>query len=688
MPLALLKKFTNWLNPATIGHSMTRRAGLAVAFIFCTIVATSAYSFYLANTAEKDAQAINDAGSIRMATYRINHELALSNNPSHQHTINPTLSDDMATRLDKLSTYQAKNSNKNTDIDKVLAKIHHDWQYKLLPNLEQNNSNDFYQHSLVFLDDVNHLVNAISIRNEHRQEHQQNIQLASLVLITLVMLIGMWELHRNALTPLRNLTNTACHFRQGKSLDTHTKTDIKGYRELNELSDAFFAMLTLINNHQSELEAQVAQKTHHLTKSNKALYSLYHFAEKIATTHHLNTEELHTLIKDFMHLLPNTEIALCIHGQNPENNVIMNLSERKHHDFCTLDDCGHCELKNDTQTRIIPIRSTDTNWGELLVREPVKPQDRISLVNIGDDNGLSEQDLLVTLAHLIALTFVSNQRQKQAEELLLTEERNTFARELHDSIAQTLSHLKIQSALLKTLGEQGQALLDSEPHLQNKDTLLKIQQKQDKVRTDLNEGTSHAYAQLRDLLNTFRLKVDGGDFNDALKTTVKEFETKGGFDINFDNQVLALNLSASEQVDLLQIMREALSNIHKHAHARHVQIILYQDSISYEVVLRIRDDGIGISQSDKEKPEHYGLSTMGERAVNLGGSISTEPVRPTGTEVLVRFLPQFFLKKLKTPRPKPHLREWSDEQILTATHQLVQELDEKFGQTITQPRYN
>lgn len=684
MPLALLKQFAHWISPTTVGHSMTRRAGLAVAFIFCTILTASTYSFYLANTAEKDAQAINDAGSIRMATYRINHELALSANPNLPHTPNPILADDMTARLDKLSLYQAKNSNKHGDIDKVLTKIRHDWEHTLLPSLKQSDSTAFYQHSLVFLDDVNHLVDAIGKRNEYRQEHQQHVQIISLLLITFVMLVGMWELHRNALTPLKNLTATARHFRQGKSLDMQAgKMDIKGYQELNELSDAFFAMLTLIKNHQAELEAEVKRKTHHLTQSNKALYSLYHFAEKIATTHHLNTEELHELIQNFARLLPNTELSLCIHGQNFENNVIMSLSERKHHDFCTPDDCEYCDLKTDTHTRIIPIKSTDTNWGELLVREPVSPvaKNRIALLNISDDNGLSEHDLLGILAQLIALTFMSNQRQKQAEELLLSEERNTFARELHDSIAQTLSHLKIQSAMLKTLGEQEKKLLADEPNLQNKETLLKLHQKQDKVRTDLNDGTSHAYAQLRDLLNTFRLKVDGGDFNDALKITVKEFEAKGGFNINFDNQVLTLNLSASEQVDLLQITREALSNVHKHAHAKNVNITLYQDSISYEVILRISDDGIGIRQSDKEKPEHYGLSTMGERALSLGGTISTEPTRPTGTEVFVRFLPQFFLKKLKSPRPKPKLKEWTAEQISAATYELTHELDDEFGKT-------
>ena len=103
MLFALLKKFTHQISPTTVGHSMTRRASVAVAFIFLTILSVSTYSFYLVSTAEKDAQAINDADSIRMATYRINHELALLANPKLAHTPSPILADDMTARLDKLS---------------------------------------------------------------------------------------------------------------------------------------------------------------------------------------------------------------------------------------------------------------------------------------------------------------------------------------------------------------------------------------------------------------------------------------------------------------------------------------------------------------------------------------------------------------------------------------------------------
>ncbi|OOR91099.1 hypothetical protein B0181_04000 [Moraxella caviae] len=707
-----LKRLILWINPAKIGHSLPVRAWWAITLILLVVLGGFSYNFYLVKSSENDANAINKAGSVRMATYRINHELALRRIDALTHAPLDThsaridgLIDDMQLRLHDLAVYQTQFGNRNDSINAALQKIDDHWQQHLLPALQKRNETAFYQHSISFLTDVDHLVTAIQVRNELRQTHQQFAQILSFVLLTLVMCVGMWELNRNALIPLKNLTSAARKFKKSELSGVHTEGDIKGYRELNDLSEAFFAMLTTIKNHQQTLENEVKQKTLYLTKHNQALYALYDFAKTVATTRHLNAKDLHELIQDFAKILPNTQISLCIRGQDDSDGMILSLSEREHHGFCAAADCEFCELKSDQKTRIIPIKTTDTNWGELLVRSSAnhknhtnKPTDSISdgseriavlnLNNFGkpsaDSSALSEQDLLAALANLVALSFVSSQQQKQAEELILSEERNTFARELHDSLAQTLSYLKVQAAMLKTLGEQEKTVLHDEKHLQNAELLYKIQNKQDKVRSDLNTGVTHAYTQLRELLNTFRLKVDGGDFNNAMTLTMEEFSQKGGFDVAFDNQVLTLNLSAAEQVNLLQITREALSNVHKHAHASCVNVVLYQDSTSYEVVLKITDDGIGIHQNDKNKAEYYGLSTMVERALQLGGTLSTEPAAPKGTEVLLKFVPQFFLKQLKSPRPKAALTQWSAEQSAQATQNLAHELDKEFGQTPSQ----
>ena len=702
-----------WFTPFKIGHSLPARAWTVIILISLVVLSSSIASIHLSKVSEADAKAINQAGSLRMATYRINHQLSqfqlrqTNGNDKNSEFVEPLI-DDMQKRFMELKSYQNKINNSDEKIDKILLILETQWNGQLLPLLKDKNSDKFYQHSLEFLHEVNELVTAIQNRNEMRQIRQQRISFISLFFIVVIMIFGMRELHYNTLIPLKRLTIAARNFKEGKRFDIQNiQNNTQGYQALNELSEACFQMLNVINNHQNHLENEVKQKTHHLTQSNQALYALYDFAQKIATEH-LNTQELHKLIKDFVKLLPNSEISLCIHGENYESNTIISLSDRSHYEFCMADDCESCNLKSNIKTRVIPIQSQNSKWGELLIKEADistknteysinnnsnNNSTNIPLINIDNDHSLSKDDLLITLANLIALAFASEQRQKQRQELILSEERNTFARELHDSIAQSLSYLKIQASMLKTLNDNEKVFLSTyfdkdnldknslTLDLQAKTEFYQIHAKQDKVLEDLKEGLNHAYSQLRELLNTFRIKINGGDFHELMQQAITEFSQKGHFTSNFDNQVLTLNLSAAEQVDLLQITREALSNVYKHAKASHANVVLYQDAISYDVVLLIQDNGVGISQSDKNKYGHYGLSTMAERAASLGGSIDTRSVKPHGTEVMVRFLPQFFLKHTKAVRPLPTLNDWSREEIESITKQLDNELTKTFGKT-------
>lgn len=60
-----------------------------------------------------------------------------------------------------------------------------------------------------------------------------------------------------------------------------------------------------------------------------------------------------------------------------------------------------------------------------------------------------DQALIDNIARILARGIYYNRAQKQTEQLLIMEERATIARELHDSLAQSLSYLKIQLTLLK-----------------------------------------------------------------------------------------------------------------------------------------------------------------------------------------------------------------------------------------------
>ena len=107
--------------------------------------------------------------------------------------------------------------------------------------------------------------------------------------------------------------------------------------------------------------------------------------------------------------------------------------------------------------------------------------------------------------------------------------------------------------------------------------------------------------------------------------------------MHLDNRLMSINLTATEQVDLLQITREALSNINRHAQAKNAHISLSQNQQGV-VSLHIQDDGVGLQPKD-DGQHHYGMTIMEERARTLAGHIAIAPRAPRGTRVALVFRP-------------------------------------------------
>ncbi len=93
------------------------------------------------------------------------------------------------------------------------------------------------------------------------------------------------------------------------------------------------------------------------------------------------------------------------------------------------------------------------------------------------------------------------------------------------------------------------------------------------------------------------------------------------------NRIMTLNLSATEQIDLIQIAREALSNISRHAKAKNVEIQLAYEDGDEHIVMSIIDDGVGMSGS-VDQTQHHGLIIMKERAHNIGGEALPSQINP------------------------------------------------------------
>ncbi|WP_352309005.1 histidine kinase [Psychrobacter sp. W2-37-MNA-CIBAN-0211] len=669
-------------------QSLTVHAWGAVIIIAILSLMSALGSGVLAWIARPDAEAINTAGSIRMATYRISFQIAsgfLDNHPfsSSLNIGRNSLSDkendlpvkqdkldfsnkstaekidvlikDMENRLAELQVYQLTSANKHVHINKQLDEIKEQWYQDLKPALLAQDKQGFYSVSASYIEDVNQFVGELQYRNEQRQTWQQNLQILSLILTIMIVLICMRRLHQLVLTPIYQLIKANNQFKDGQF---NTRVSIAGYREFEVLGNSFNDMASTIETYQRSLESEVQVKTQHLVKANQVLSLFYDFSKSL-TTSQVSLYQLDALIADFSKTLPHLEFTLCIQNKYITSKNAIVLHGEKMKELCKKLNCDNCATKNGEHTKSYPIVHQQEEFGELRVRPKsalmmnysfiaddgindannetghgIAPEQRINMTEAGSVFPFSSpeldkqnNELIVALTNLISTALSLRKQRQQEHQLILFEERSTIARELHDSLAQSLSYLKIQVSVLERHLKNVGSEPVKEPIAQN------IEQ--------IKMGLGSAYQQLRDLLVTFRLTIDNDNFDEALNDAGSEFALKGGFKIKVNNNIMTLNLSVTEQINLIQIAREALSNISRHAKAHNVAIHLkYEDGDQY-IVMSIIDDGVGMS-GGVDQTQHHGLMIMKERAHNIGGELIVTDNKLRGTIITVRFEPNFF----------------------------------------------
>ena len=669
-------------------QSLSLHAWGAILIIATLAVMSTLGSGALAWVARSDAEAINVAGSVGMATYRLNFQIA--RDFSDDHPFSPSLhvgqnsvgdktnaqsakqdkldfankttaekidilSRDMENRLEELQVYQLTSANRHVRINEQLKEIKEQWYQDLKPALLAQDKQGFYSVSSRYIEDVNDFVGELQYRNEQRQTWQQNLQILSLLLIAIIVLIGMRRLQKSVLLPIQQLIKANNQFKRGQ---TQTRVSIKGYREFEVLGSSFNDMAGTIETYQRSLESEVQIKIQHLVKANQVLSLFYDFSKSL-TTSQVSLYQLDDLIADFRKALPHLEFTLCIQNKYITNKNAIVLHGEKMKELCKKLSCESCGIKNGEHTKSYPIVHQQETFGELRVRPKSTLVMNRSFVTDGDDNAdnhsnitpeqriqmteagsispfvsaeldAQNDELIVALTNLISTALSLRKQRQQEHQLILFEERSTIARELHDSLAQSLSYLKIQVSVL-------------ERHLKNagsEPVQAPVYQNIEQIKI----GLGSAYQQLRDLLVTFRLTIDNDNFDEALRDAASEFASKGDFNMTVHNRIMTLNLSATEQIDLIQIAREALSNISRHAKAKNVEIQLaYEDGDKY-IVMSIIDDGVGMSGS-VDQTQHHGLIIMKERAHNIGGEFIVTDNQPQGTIVTVRFAPNFFDEK-------------------------------------------
>jgi two-component system nitrate/nitrite sensor histidine kinase NarX len=286
--------------------------------------------------------------------------------------------------------------------------------------------------------------------------------------------------------------------------------------------------------------------------------------------------------------------------------------------LCKLKNCGEC-LQADT----ISVRRTGKHGEKQILTVPLQDMDRrygVLQIEIPENKALEDwqMQLLEALSRHIGIAIGTAHRTEQSRRLSLLEERGVIARELHDSLAQSLSYMKIQVSRL-------QATMAKHTGTEDANSIL----------SELREGLNGAYRELRELLTTFRLKIEGNGLVPTLQKTVTEFSARGNIPISIEANLAGFQLSANEEIHVMQIVREALANVIHHSKAAHASVSIEHGAGDIISVI-IEDDGVGIGSSQSDT-HHYGMSIMQERARSLGGAFHVQTLADGGTRINFNF---------------------------------------------------
>lgn len=464
-----------------------------------------------------------------------------------------------------------------------------------------------------FVEQINTLVAVLEHDTETRIHDLRFILGVAIAATLLVVVIALYMLHRALLRPLSGLLDAARRIAGG---DFGVRVAYTGEDELGRVGNAFNLMADELARHYHSLEQRVADKTAELQRSNRSLELLYHAIARLYQSP-TAVEAYEATLRDIDRVAGLEGSFVCIEPRHGGPATVIASSIGGCPDRAARGDeaCGACRaaaagdgvaLHNPALLRF-PLRDREHYYGMLRLSLP----DAVRLEDW-------QRQLVEALSRHMGMALGAARRGEQERLLALQEERSVIARELHDSLAQALSYMKIQVSLLQSVLAVPARSAQAAP-----------------ILADLREGINAAYRQLRELLVSFRLGLSA-DLATLIQDAVREYGSRGGVDIALEVDLGPCLLTPNQEVHVLQIVREALSNMVRHACARSARVSLH-GAADGEVRLIVEDDGNGIGAPPTDTHNHHGLAIMRERARSMGGEIEIAPMAEHGTRVCVRF---------------------------------------------------
>lgn len=484
-----------------------------------------------------------------------------------------------------------------------------------------------------FVREADRLVGLIEVENARDTAYLRASQLALIVLMLAGCVAIIYLLYGWVIRPVEALRDGIAKMTTG---NFDVRVPVEGRDEFGELASGFNDMAAQLKELYSDLEERVRQKTLLLAQRNRAMATLYEFAAYLS-----QPGELEERCKGFLSRLIEHFGADggTVRILDPRlNNLHMTVHQGLSPEFVHQEQCVHSgdclcgEALERGEVKLHDFRKLTPEF-RYLCREEGFNSIAIAQINNGGqamgsytlhfktphEFSADDRRLFDSVGQHLGVAIENQRLLARTRELAIAEERNLVAQGLHDSIAQGLNFLKLQVQMLEDSLER--------------DAREEVRE----VIQMIEAGLRESYDDVRELLMNFRTKLDEGELIDALHNSAERFRRQTGIavSVDVDARADAAPLPAEQQLQLLFIVQEALSNIRKHARAGHVHITLENAD---DFILAVTDDGCGFDVADKEahKETHVGLKIMHERAARLGARLTVTSTPGLGTRIALR----------------------------------------------------
>ena len=591
-----------------------------------TIVVTLWVSWQL----EGGAAAVNEAGRMRMQAYRMSLSISVD---QPERAI--ALANEFSRSLDTLRHGDAERPLFVPWDDAVRAQfavVEKDWTrfHARWIAARTGDIDTLQQETGDFAADIDALVQGIETHMSHWTAMLHLAQLFTLALAVFGTAALVYAGYLFVLEPVGLFKQALQRISEG---DFSARVHRLSSDEFGTLADGFNGMAGHVQSMHQNLEARVAEKTAELQEKSERLEALLNVTSLVA-----DATGLQALTQGFvqrMRLIAKADAVALRWSDETNARYLMLASDGLPPDMVEAEHCVHagdCHCGSPGTTpglRVIPIRSIGGGrivhcaraGYETIVSIPIRLHDRLMgevdlFYHAQRAMAPADKSLLEALTAQLAGAMENLRLNALEKEAAVSQERSFLARELHDSIAQSLAFLKIQVQLMQ-------------------DALARDNLEQARlVLQEIDTGVRESYADVRELLMHFRTRANAEDIEPALKTTLRKFELQSGLPSTLHIEGHGMPLAPDVQVQVLHILQESLSNVRKHANAAHVWLDVQQQP---EWRFEIRDNGAGFENAPGTHDEsHVGLRIMRERAERIGARLEIHSTPGRGSSVIVR----------------------------------------------------